>query len=1532
MKKMYFRMLMLLMALSWVTPGAEAASTTYTRTYSWGTTNANYGNGYWMQGAPSTDGNGTEGIYTVPRHAGTGSPYFISGTTYTQGYVLRKSGVTNFSGGDLAAAFPVNDGGSTYFRMGPAIASDNSGTVWASTIASAYGYNSSDKALRSVAYYTVRPTPRTDGATQPYNTTGTRSGINLSSYNIGRSSLMSAWRDSSTDLVYLWFADVTNQKAVRVEVINSSKTVKSVTKFDIPSGYQDPDYSYVVQYSATEVMYNFGRGCGRIYKGVIDETAKTIDWTYLGKINTCSLANYTGSAGATMFRMGGQEYLVWSNTASTIQICNLTNGETDEITTGLTSAASFVNHHITVHVADDKMSAKMYVYVPGAAGGAHVYNLVAILPVEPVTNLTATLTKEEDMTEPDTNKPGRQNMVLSWDTNSNWTSQPTGYKVQWQRVLLDPTTGADVSTSAWNNLGTVTGTSCVHNDVSYYKSGSVNYPTRYRYRVTPLFSDATGKEAEVNNDRNPEFIPIAPNWIYLFGEESYDGLCMTQLYWEYPRYGLKPDSYDIVRDDVVINGDEHVAAFVYVDYNAKAGHNHSYKIRTHYNGLDEKGYAYSTERSTQIGSRDWSKPKYKITEIYNFDVMSSTGQMQNIEFESAAHAGNFNVRDCYPQASFWNGRWYISQMYDDQVDRRLHDPSNSMYVSGNSWTTYINECVAKGSVASVLVFDADNQDQAYGKMKGGKKLPIDLRVYSNRGVAVDDAGNIFVRGISSPSTTVASNGYRYTHEFEYPMTYGVIFKNNGNDSYTQYSVDFASAGLNFSELSQTTLGPVDGRTDYFSMKGNVFSSEGAYLYLAPTQTKAAYVIKLTASGSTIKVEKVGTYFEHGINQDTRNGEKPYGVGIENYAFPVRCNGREDQFIHNIRSNVYRNLKLDNSGTVTYDEKLSSNPSYSWITLASAPYSYNVSGVEGYAPATPGVNAEGRLYDIRSRINNAGGCTLEFNGELFVITPVCQYSINTGSFYVGRGYRKTISIDPETGVATRVGPDKADLCNVVPVASVYQTDEATAAFANANGMWIHAEVADIAKEAAMGLDADTDKNGVADYAYIYIYSPGKRFAKYRLEPDALFPPSPSELEVKPEYEREYDANDPNPGGSIVGYDAVVTWDPMEYEYNVPNSQGVKEGNYSVYSYTVTLLYADGTPVLDDNGQPLTAEVPVYDGSSTTNVVLDENGKIIDYTYTFENVDLYDADGNVITYLSQVVVNYRGEDNTVASGKEISSVETEAEDSNDYDTAAPGGTVNIGLLEEWSDWDGDKEEDEDDGYWNSYTIELEPTNPAWESDQRKEPVSYYTIDVSSTQSDTNDATNKSICEFYLYDPIVDGSNVTGLTPNGDGYVFIQDCKIPGDYQFDPTDEHPDIYWYEKDYTGKTGEGGDGQAPEDDGKINPEEWSYRVTAEYAAENENLRKIESGTMQHSDKPTDAEEIEIETVFTVYPNPATSVVNVRSSSAIETVAIYNMAGVEVKAVVAGGVNEVAVGVDDLAEGYYILKVNGKTPVKFMVK
>ena len=51
---------------------------------------------------------------------------------------------------------------------------------------------------------------------------------------------------------------------------------------------------------------------------------------------------------------------------------------------------------------------------------------------------------------------------------------------------------------------------------------------------------------------------------------------------------------------------------------------------------------------------------------------------------------------------------------------------------------------------------------------------------------------------------------------------------------------------------------------------------------------------------------------------------------------------------------------------------------------------------------------------------------------------------------------------------------------------------------------------------------------------------------------------------------------------------------------------------------------------------------------------------------------------------------------------------------------------------------------------------------------ESVTNYTISIDT---DLKNGADRDVTSFYLYDPLVNGTNSTGLTPDEDGYVLVQ-----------------------------------------------------------------------------------------------------------------------------------------------------------------
>lgn len=449
------------------------------------------GNGFWLQGAATTDANGYETVYTVPAIQALSDLYFIA-TYYTKGYSLRNGSVCYFSSGSTSSAFPYGSG--SYYQYGPGIAADNAGTLWtpsfkgSTALAWAAG-------IKAVAYYTARPGYQTSGG---QDSAGTKSGIDLSSYSIGRSDLISAYGDGINSTGALWFSDVTNNEIVCVKL--NKATVSKVIRYSAPVTVVTR--SLTVQYSDTEIMYNCGRddSNAKIYKGIIDESTETVSWTDLG-VTTVNNAGTKPAAGATMFRLAGNEYLAYSSSTTQFTIKNITTGETIVTTPGMTSASSYVNHSINAIIKDDN-NADIYVYVPGAEGGAIKYTLTVYNnPDDPSENVEAEATEMTNY---------EQSINVTWEASDTWTVEPTNYLVKYKTSYVN----ADGETveSDWLTAGMTADATCeyVHENVGWVAVDGQIYPQTYTYKIIPNFNCYDGEESEISSSVTLSFVAPEP--------------------------------------------------------------------------------------------------------------------------------------------------------------------------------------------------------------------------------------------------------------------------------------------------------------------------------------------------------------------------------------------------------------------------------------------------------------------------------------------------------------------------------------------------------------------------------------------------------------------------------------------------------------------------------------------------------------------------------------------------------------------------------------------------------------------------------------------------------------------------------------------------------------------------------------------------------------------------------------------------------------------------------------------------------------
>ncbi len=118
-------------------------------------------------------------------------------------------------------------------------------------------------------------------------------------------------------------------------------------------------------------------------------------------------------------------------------------------------------------------------------------------------------------------------------------------------------------------------------------------------------------------------------------------------------------------------------------------------------------------------------------------------------------------------------------------------------------------------------------------------------------------------------------------------------------------------------------------------------------------------------------------------------------------------------------------------------------------------------------------------------------------------------------------------------------------------------------------------------------------------------------------------------------------------------------------------------------------------------------------------------------------------------------------------------------------------------------------------------------------------------------------------------------------------------------------------------------------------PTNWTYNLTAVYADDNSLLRTTTNDKMALSDGGTTGEELlesSEEATLKAFPIPAGSTLTVQSPRGIEQITMISASGMVVKDIVGDGNTVMTINVDDLAAGYYMLRVNNQPIIKVVKK
>lgn len=688
-----------------------------------------------------------------------------------------------------------------------------------------------------------------------------------------------------------------------------------------------------------------------------------------------------------------------------------------------------------------------------------------------------------------------------------------------------------------------------------------------------------------------------------------------------------------------------------------------------------------------------------------------------------------------------------------------------------------------------------------------KKI-YELEGNTNVGIAVDDNGTFFIKDDDGDATPTSM--WEYTH----PIKKGRLLKFNED----------ASGNITTAQDVQLDLsGVTDGtnsiktRADYYSMKGDVLNGTGK-LYLTPSlgsgnDGKDAWIIDITNGAVTSSK----CYNSH-VN--TSSG------GTENFAFPL---DRRDDVMHLVRSNGY--FCLD--------------------------------------PANPGNS--NRLYDTMSRINNAGGTSIWFNGDFLVITPQSKSSKNIGDFFVAKGTPDPAKLAEGATKATDAKDVLIEADKMIPIVAVAQNETGQTAVENTNGMWF-------------GLEPHYNAAGAAEYLDIYLYVPAIRFAKYRLYPFLNLPGPGVNMNVDIQYQTDTEGTNVD----ITSFKGTATWEPI-----------TASGDVSLKSYDLKFMSMDNTVIAEHWFDKDGNELDAYGNKLTTTGSGITAGE---FSCSIDNLDSRE-------YQAQLTANFisNNDNRTWVSEPSVASDQT------DYEAVAPAGTIQI-IVEDkvWTDADSK--------YRKNYRLDIDFNAPDFGAAGESYPVSYYELWYNKPGDEADTYPNR-IYGFFLM--------------NGAEPALKNQSEIPGTYDFENAKRkyiHIEGNKVVCSYFAQPEVNADGTLINEND--DPAKWKVVVRAKYAARAANgaiAKDRQSVLTKQTGGTTGAGEIMADAGnTTVYPTLTNGPLTIKAHKPIETVTVHGVDGSLVMTFAGNSDQILKIDLSNLQSGLYIVNVNGDSSHKIV--
>lgn len=677
----------------------------------------------------------------------------------------------------------------------------------------------------------------------------------------------------------------------------------------------------------------------------------------------------------------------------------------------------------------------------------------------------------------------------------------------------------------------------------------------------------------------------------------------------------------------------------------------------------------------------------------------------------------------------------------------------------------------------------------------------------NVGIAVDDNGTFFIKDNDGDESPTDMS--EYTH----PLKKGRLLKFNEDASGNITVANNVSIDLS---------GVIDGcnsintRADYYSMNGDVLNGSGK-LYIAPSADatnsgKDAWIIDIANGAVT-----TSKYYTSHVNSNIG--------GTDNFLFPL---DERDDAIHSV-------------GSVGY-------------------FRLNPNKPKEYEP----------IFHFMNYTDIAGGTSIWFNNELFIITPKTLYSKNLGDFLVAKG-----KPDPNKLQGDEKKAENASdvlLSTMIPIAYVPQNEADQNSDKTADGMWF-------------GLEPHYKTDGTASYLDIYLYVPAIRFAKYRLYPyNNLSNPT-----VDMNVDIQYQTDSVGTNIDILSFKGTATWAPI-----------ADKDDMSFKSYYLKFMTMDNAVIaehwFDKDGNELDA-----DGNKLASV---ENAINADglFSCSIDNLDNRE-------YQAQLTAFFISNNDNIT----LTSEPSIATDRTDYTAKAPEGTIRI-VTENYV-WTDAKNK-----YRRNHRLDIDFNAPDFSATGESYPVSYYELwyNMPGDEAGTYPHRLEGFTLMNGADSVINDRNIIPGTfdfENAKSLVIQNEgAKVVCYYFTRPEVEADGTLINEND--------------------DPAKWEFIVRAKYAAHAANAAIAKDSQSVLTALPTlmtGVEEIAADAGDTaVYPTLTYGPLTIRANEPIEIVAVYSVDGSLVKSFAGNSDSMLNIDLSNLQSGLYIVNVNNGSSHKIV--